>query len=106
MAGDGFEWRRIDRTAVKGREKGEFVYELLGEKGKTAEETLRWRDLYEEALDAYLDRRFDQAMKGFEATAKTRQRDKASGILRERAETYLKNPPPADWTGVFVQSQK
>jgi adenylate cyclase len=106
MVGDGFEWRRIDRTAVKGREKGEFVYELLGEKGKTAEETLRWRDLYEEALDAYLDRRFDQAIKGFEATAKTRQKDKASGILRERAETYLKNPPPADWTGVFVQSQK
>jgi adenylate cyclase len=106
VAGDGFEWRRIDRTAVKGREKGEFVYELLGEKGKAAKETLRWRDLYEKALDAYLDRRFEQAVEGFEEAAQIRQADRASLTLRERAETYVTIPPPEDWNGVFLQSQK
>jgi adenylate cyclase len=106
IAGDGFEWRRIDRTAVKGRAKGEFVYEPLGERGQVPEEMLRARDRYELALDAYLDRRFEEAMEGFEEAAQIRQGDKASLTLHGRAETYLKAPPPEDWDGIFVQTQK
>ena len=106
MAGDGFEWRRIDRTAVKGRAKGEFVYELLGESGKVADTVLRARDRYEAALDAYLDRRFQEAIRGFEEAAQIRQEDRAPISLRGRAETYLKTPPPNDWDGIFVQTKK
>ena len=106
IAGNGFEWRRIDRTAVKGRAKGEFVYELLGESGKVAETVLRARDRYEAALDAYLDRRFQEAIRGFEEAAQIRQEDRAPSGLRGRAETYLKTPPPNDWDGIFVQTKK
>lgn len=106
IAGNGFEWRRIDRTAVKGRAKGEFVYELLGESGKVAEGTLRARDRYETALDAYLGRRFEEAMKGFEEAARIRGEDKASVTLCGRAQIYLKTPPPKDWDGIFIQTEK
>lgn len=105
-AGDGFEWRRIDRTAVKGRRQGAFVYELLGERQKADEAILRARDRYETALDAYLDRHFEEAIKGFEEAATIRPHDRASLTLRERAETYLRTPPPDEWDGVFVQTRK
>jgi adenylate cyclase len=105
-AGDGFEWRRIDRTAVKGRRQGAFVFELLGERQKTDEAILRARDRHEAALDAYLDRRFEVAIEGFEEAAEIRPRDRASLTLRERAEMYLETPPPDDWDGVFVQTRK
>jgi adenylate cyclase len=106
LAGDGFEWRRMDRTAVKGREKGEFVYELLGEGGKVAEGILRARDRYEAALDAYLDRRFAEAIMGFQEAAQLRHKDSASLSLGQRAEGYRRAPPPKDWDGVFVQHEK
>ncbi len=106
IAGEGFEWRRIDRTAVKGRAKGEFVYELLGESGKVAKGMLHMRDRYEKALDDYLERRFEEAMKGFEEAAKTGQNDRPSLTLRGRAEMFLKTPPPKDWDGIFVQTKK
>jgi adenylate cyclase len=106
IAGDGFEWRRIDRTAVKGRAKGEFVYELLGQKGKVGEDALRARDQYEAALDAYLNRQFEKAIKGFKGAAKIGQNDRASFTLCGRAEMYLKNPPPKGWDGIFVQTKK
>ncbi len=106
IAGGGFEWRRIDRTAVKGRAKGEFVYELLGESGKVVEDMLRARDRYEAALDAYLDRRFEEAIKAFEDAVNLRPPDKAALALRGRAEMYLKAPPPKGWDGVFVQTKK
>ena len=35
-AGDGFEWRRLDRVAVKGRTQGTLICELLGQKGAVA----------------------------------------------------------------------
>jgi class 3 adenylate cyclase len=40
-AGDGFEWRRIDRVAVKGRTQGTLVSELMGLKGQVAPDRLR-----------------------------------------------------------------
>jgi len=106
IAGSGFEWRRIDRTAVKGRQTGESVYELLGESGKVTEDILRARDRYEAALEAYLNRRFEEAIRGFEEAAKIREKDKASVTMRKRAEMYLQSPPPKDWDGVFVHTEK
>jgi len=106
IAGNRFEWRRIDLTAVKGRQTGESVYELLGESGKVTDDILRARDRYEAALEAYLNRRFEEAIRGFEEAAQIREKDKASVTMRKRAEMYLKSPPSKDWDGVFVHTEK
>jgi adenylate cyclase len=52
-AGDGFEWRLLDRVAVKGRHQGTLVCELIGLKGEIAADILETRDVYEHALEAY-----------------------------------------------------
>ena len=103
---DDFEWRRVDRTAVKGRVAGEFVYELLGENRRVDESLLRARDQYEAALDAYFERRFEEAARGFRVAAQLRPGDRAALTLLGRAETYVAVPPPANWDGTFVQTQK
>ena len=52
-AGDNFEWRRLDRVAVKGRTQGTLICELIGEKGEALATILKARDAYERGLDAY-----------------------------------------------------
>jgi adenylate cyclase len=86
--------------------KGEFVYELLGERGNVSQRILQSRDRHEAALSAYLDRRFEEAIREFEEAAKIRPGDKASKVLQERAEVYLHVPPSPDWDGTFFQAQK
>jgi adenylate cyclase len=105
-AGSEFEWRRLDRVAVVGRSEGTDVYELLGERGTVAPEVLEARDCYEVALAAYFARRFDEAAAAFREAAALRPDDKAAAVMARRADDLSGYPPPADWTGVFVSSNK
>ena len=105
-AGDGFEWRWLDRTAVAGRAEGGNIYELLGEVGTIDDTLINNRDGYEEALAAYFDRRFHDAAQGFESVLTALPGDGAASVLLERSRLYIENPPPDDWLGVFVQTKK
>jgi len=104
-AGTGFEWRRLDRVAVKGRYQGTLVYELLGERGATAENVLTARDVYERALDAYFAGDFLQAEAGFKAAAACRSNDLASRMMAERSHE-LAAAPPSEWNGIHVMHEK
>jgi adenylate cyclase len=106
LAGDGFVWRRIDRTAVAGRKEGGDVYELVGVEGEVQEEVLRAHDLYEAAFQAYLDRRFESAADAFDDVLRRMPADGAAKALAQRARQYVASPPPEDWSGVYVQTKK
>jgi adenylate cyclase len=105
-AGPGFEWRRLDRVAVMGRSVSTLVSELLGERGEVAPDVLRARDLYEEALEAYFARRFEEAASGFRAAAALRPDDRAARMMARRAEDLEIFQPAADWDGVHLQTAK
>jgi adenylate cyclase len=105
-AGPGFEWRRLDRVAVMGRSAGTLVSELLGECGEVAPDVLRARDLYEQALDAYFARQFDEAAHGFRAAAALRPDDRAARMMARRADDLEIFQPAADWDGVHLQTAK
>jgi adenylate cyclase len=100
-AGDLFWFRRIDRVAVKGKQQGVEVHELLG----------RRRDLsqrpgavvrYEQALEAYFARRFDEALTLLADAGD----DPPSAVLAARCRHLRVEPPPADWNGVYVAKEK
>jgi adenylate cyclase len=96
-AGDGFAFRRVDRVAVKGKSEGVEIFELLGRAGsKTAQHAA-----YEGALDAYFDRRFDEALATLGALD-----DGPAQVLEERCRRYAAQPPPREWSGVFVAREK
>jgi len=105
-AGPEFEWRRLDRVAVVGRREGTEIYELLGERGAVPADVLRARDLYEQALDAYFARRFDEAAAGFRAAAGACPDDRAALKMAERAEDLASYGVAEDWDGVYLARSK
>jgi adenylate cyclase len=96
-----FDFRLLDKVAVKGKSDAIEVYELLGEKGAAAgmERTVA---TYESAFAAYTARKFTEAMEILAA----QPNDPPSCALGERCRTYHKMPPPPDWDGVFVSMSK
>lgn len=101
-AGKGFVFRRIDRVAVKGKTRGIDVFELLGRSGEELS-TLPVARRYEEAFDAYLARRFADAVALLETQA---DHDPPSAVLLGRCRELLSDPPPQGWDGVHVAHAK
>jgi adenylate cyclase len=99
-ARDAFWFRRLDRVAVKGRQMGVEIYELLGRRalGADAPSIIA---AYEAALVAYFAGDFARALAGFTALAD----DPPSRVFAARCREFAA-APPADWNGVFVASTK
>jgi adenylate cyclase len=98
--------RAIDVVAVKGKKVGVKVYEPLAlarDGNAEAEAVARQSEL---ALDAYLTRRWEEAVALFEELLTLRPGDLAATTLRDRARRYGREPPPADWSGVYVMTEK
>ena len=104
--GDVFEWRRLDRVAVKGRTQGTMVFELLGRPGDVPADRLQARDAYEQGLACYFAGSFEAACQHFEKAATLRPGDRAADTLMERAKRYALAPPPSGWTGTEVMQRK
>jgi adenylate cyclase len=95
-----FDFRHLDRVAVKGKRLGVEVYELLGRRGEAPRPEAVTR--YEQALHAYLERRFDDAL-GLLGEVPL---DRPGEVLASRCRRLQATPPPADWDGVFVAQEK
>lgn len=106
LAGDRFEWRLLDRTAVYGRRAGVLVYELLAEKGELGSERAALRDEYERCLALYFARSFAEAAAGFAALKEKDPQDRAAALMEERARSLDAAGVDEGWTGVFVQTSK
>jgi adenylate cyclase len=103
--GDAFEWRLLDRVAVKGRHQGTAVCELIGRKGEVAADILDARAVYESALEAYFAGDFAQAATLFARATQSRPDDLAAASMRERC-LDLAADPPAEWDGIHIMHEK
>ena len=103
--GGAFEWRRLDRVAVKGRRQGTLVCELLGMRGLVASDILHARDLYEAGLEAYFAGDFEPAERMFDEAARARPTDLAAPTMRDRCREIAADPP-ANWDGIHVMHEK
>ena len=105
LAGDQILVRELDRLAVYGREAGIAVYELLG----LAEEGIRpeWAKLYEDGLDAYRRRNFDDALSLFSRAASSRDGgDLASDGMIKKTRAAIEVRPGVDWRAITVADEK
>jgi adenylate cyclase len=93
--GDGFEWRWVDRVAVKGREAFVDLVEPLGRSGEVPDEILEAARTYEEAFAATRERRWDDALTILEALGD----EPSAASLRRRIEAWKDVPPPEGWQG-------
>jgi adenylate cyclase len=98
--------RPLDVVAVKGKVRGVRVYELLALASDGDAEAEALAADATSALDAYLARRFDEAIAAWERVLARRPGDRAAAVMRERAVQLAASPPGPDWTGVTVATEK
>ncbi len=103
---DSYETREIDTIRVVGKKIPIKVYELLNEKGKMVDEAKKLISLYNEGIELYHKRKFEDGMRKFDQILKIYPTDTPSKIYHQRCEVLRNFPPKEDWDGVFDMSSK
>lgn len=99
----------LDTIAVKGKKQGVNIYTVIGTNKEM--EFLNYspfREMHNIMLDDYRTMNFSRAISSCEKlmTAFNGQMKGYYMMMLERCEEYLKNPPPADWDGVYRATSK
>ncbi|MDA1088145.1 MAG: adenylate/guanylate cyclase domain-containing protein [Verrucomicrobia bacterium] len=94
--------RALDRVIVKGKHEAVEIFELIGERGDVAAETLEVIARYEEALRLHYERQWDEAMRLLNENVRTCA-DGPSQALGIRVTEYKVSPPGPGWQGDVVR---
>jgi adenylate cyclase len=103
------EWivaRPVGVVQVKGKRQCVEVWEplcLASEEDAAARELAR---LFVEGLGAYLKRDFRGAAEQYKSALRVRPEDQPAAMLLERCRGFLSAPPPVEWNGVYVATEK
>lgn len=97
--------RKLDVVAVKGRERGVAIYELIGLKNRTANEGFL-RD-FEEARALYEAGSFPESMRKFKILSKKYPSDQPTAVYLSRLRKLTKlDVRPKKWDGVYHPENK
>ncbi|XXF75760.1 adenylate/guanylate cyclase domain-containing protein [Myxococcaceae bacterium GXIMD 01537] len=105
QAADAYVFREVDRVRAHGRTEPTRLHELLGRQGDIPEPVQRLLSLYEKALTAWHQRRFDDALALFEQCVAEHE-DPVSAVYARRCRAFLASPPPEDWDGVAPPAER
>lgn len=101
-----FRIRPLDLVQVKGKSQAVKIYEVIPSWNPISKEDAllaKYTDTYE---TKYLKRQFSEAITAFSEILHHYPDDKATKLMKENAEKFLQNPPPADWDGVTIFQTK
>ncbi|MBW1973222.1 MAG: hypothetical protein DRG20_04080 [Deltaproteobacteria bacterium] len=105
LIGNNFYLRELDLVRVKGKKKPVRIYELIGD-NKPSSAVMRSITFFEQALKAYREMKWEDAIYLFEQAKSENSKDKASELFILRCKLYKDSPPPADWDGIFIMTKK
>ena len=100
------EARLLASLVVKGKTEPVKCYELLGKKGEVSEEKLELVALFEEAWRDHAAKDFETAIRRLDRCLEIDPDDGPSKTYRQVCVDYLREMPPADWRGEFIQTSK
>lgn len=95
--GDFFTTRLLDDVIFKGKIKPVKIYEVLGEQGYCLAEHER---VFDRGFALYRAQDFLRARDVFGTQL---EKDPVCRVFWQRCGTFLKNPPPPDWNGVWKE---
>ena len=102
-----YDVRFLDKVKVKGKTQPVLIYEIfnadLPEIYKVKKDSL---NDFENAIQSYQDRKFEEAIVAFNKILKLNDHDKTAMIYIERSERYIKTGVPNDWDGVEELHEK
>ena len=87
---------------MKGKEQAVRSFELVSKAGEASADQMAIIQSYAEALGLYRDKNFMAAKEKFAAIPN----DPPSAMFADRCEEFIKNPPAADWDGVYTFTTK
>ena len=100
---DEVDCRLIDTVAVKGKTKGVKIYTV--KKRLSEEENKAWT-LHNTAMESYYQQDFDKAISYFQNVQKIFPDDYASQTMIDRCRQFKVSPPPENWDGVEIMTEK
>jgi len=95
--------RMVDKVVVKGKTKGENIYTAQRELNQRQQKGWTY---YHAGLQNYYKRKFQHALKYFIASKKLLGDDYLTDLYLGRTKTYIKTPPPSDWVGLEILTEK
>jgi hypothetical protein len=95
--------RMIDKVVVKGKTQGEKIY--TAKLKLTEREKQAWRH-HHTGLKLYYTKNFKKAKQYFDAAGKLLGEDYVSKEFMARCDRCIASPPPADWDGQEIITQK
>ncbi len=101
-----FLGRRLDRVRVVGIDTPVQLYNILAVRSEASGRMVQLVDRFNEAMDAYREKRFKDALILFSKCTETDPDDQASVIFRDRVRGMLKTGIPADWSDVVNMTNK
>ncbi|MFH1746417.1 MAG: CHASE2 domain-containing protein [Planctomycetota bacterium] len=106
QAGDGFATRPLGSVQVKGKTQGVPIYELLGREPDVSDEDRDYAAHFGQAVNAFQQREWSQALRAFEACMHTRPDDRAAQQYVVAVRQYLATPPAEGWNGALELMEK
>jgi len=97
---EAFELREIDVIRVVGKTEPVKIYELLCPKGEIDARTAQLRAHFQEGIEKYRQRRWEEARICFAAGLEVDD-DEPCRIFVDRCREAEEQPPPYDWDGVY-----
>lgn len=99
--------QELDKIRVKGKQEAVKIYRLISDRSHPLDrETQQFLYYYNLGREAFLERKFAQAISEFKIAQKFQPNDAALNIHLERARTYLSQPPAKEWDGVHEMTTK
>jgi adenylate cyclase len=99
-AGEGFLFRQVDLLRLGRAEAPVKLFELIGRAAESKAQA-PWLMEYENALTAWREKRFTDALAGFKALAEARPQDMVVARYVRRCQQYAVRPPADTWDGVY-----
>ncbi len=101
-----FFYRELDRVRVKGKAEPVTILEPLGLRDQLSTQTIEDTKLFHNALRLYREQQWDAAEKVLKELQSVEPEAYLFRLYLERIALFRKEPPDADWDGVFTYMTK
>jgi class 3 adenylate cyclase len=106
MAAEVVAFRELDLLLVEGKQEPERIFEVLGRKGELPPAIQSMSGCFAEGLQAYRARSWREAAAAFGAALESVPDDGPSKTFLQRIIRLEREPPSAEWKGIWTLSEK
>lgn len=103
---DQFLGRKLDRVRVVGIETPVQLYNIMAVKSEADAQFISLAGKFNQAIDAYREKRFGEALRLFQKCLEIAPDDDTSKIFLDRVSNLLKNGVPEGWTDIINMTSK